>query len=127
MSAKRRQEAIARFSVPLEEESLEAPVEAPILSRQTRKAKNNNTAVLDDGDEGNDSDFVIDGNESDDYIETNDTPFSEYGNKAKGKGKAKAVLSSRSSLELGSEENPKVMLLSLKAVCAIFYEPPCML
>lgn len=123
MSAKRRQEAIARFSVPLEEESLEAPIEAPILSRQTRKTRNNNAAILDDGGEGNDSDFVMDGDESEDYIETNDTPFSGYEEERKGKGKSKAVSYSRSSLEFGSEENPKVMLLSLKAVCAIIYDP----
>ncbi|KAF8200953.1 SNF2 family N-terminal domain-containing protein [Pholiota molesta] len=96
MSAKRRQEAMLVFL-------------------QTRKTRNKNAAILDDDGEGNDSDFVMDGEESEDYIETNDTPFSGYEEKRKGKGKSKAVSYSRNSLELGFEENPKVMLLSLKA------------
>ncbi|KIM40208.1 hypothetical protein M413DRAFT_28716 [Hebeloma cylindrosporum] len=103
MSAKRRQEAIARFSVPLAEEE-------PTLPRATRKTRDQDGAaapVVDAADD-DDSDFAMN-DESDDFID--DEPISGKKSKSKGKGKAKPV----SRQFEGSAENPRVMLLSLKA------------
>ncbi|KAF8967874.1 SNF2 family N-terminal domain-containing protein [Flammula alnicola] len=102
MSAKRRQEAIARFSVPLEEE-------APVLPRSTRKARNTGATVLQDEDDPT----VI----FDDFIDDDDDdgPFAGR-NPSQRKGQGKGCRSSRKSSEFcGSDENPRVMLLSLKA------------
>ncbi|KAF9470596.1 hypothetical protein BDN70DRAFT_888939 [Pholiota conissans] len=113
MSARRRQEAIARFSVPLKEEATGA-AEAHVLQRGARKTRSKQTVTADDCEVDNESDFVMDtDNDSDDYIEINHTPF--IGKKTKGKGKAQAVIPDRSMSEFGFEKNPKVMLLSLKA------------
>lgn len=105
MSAKRRQEAIARFSVPIEEAS-------PPIARRTR----NTGSVIDVENyaNGNDSDgdFVMNGDNDnlDDELSA-----SQRRSKAKGKGKAQDEF----SYEL-SDENPRVMLLSLKAVSRTF-------
>ena len=99
MSAKRRQEAIARFSVPIAEEE-------PALPRVTRKARDkvreNDAADDDDSD-----DFIDDGND--------DEPIAGKESKSNRKGKAKSDFRQSFAFE-GSTENPRVMLLSLKAV-----------
>jgi len=96
MSAKRRQEAIARFSVPLESIS-SAPRRPSRKPRNASLVESNSS----DGDNWNDddSDFVVpDDAELDDGLSSK---------RKKTKGKGKAV----------QDENPRVMLLSLKAVC----------
>ena len=113
MSAKRRQEAIARFSVPIAEEE-------PALPRATRKTRDkvreNDAAEDDDSDlamNDDSDDFIDDGNE--------DEPIAGKKSKSNGKGKAKSDFRQSFAFE-GSTENPRVMLLSLKAVrpfCAI--------
>lgn len=103
MSAKRRQEAIARFSVPLEEDHLGVDIS---LTRSRR------TGDADDYMDAADTEFLDD--------EDEDCAFSDKKKKKKSKGKGRASTSSgRHSVDGSSftEENPKVMLLSLKAVC----------
>lgn len=114
MSAKRRQEAIARFSVPIVEEQLDP--ETATSGRQRRRAA---ASVIEEGVvdlDGDDSDFVMsdkDDNFNDDSDDDVEEPISK---RSKGKGKQKAR---ESSPLLQSEENPRVMLLSLKAVCTL--------
>ncbi|KDR75774.1 hypothetical protein GALMADRAFT_248461 [Galerina marginata CBS 339.88] len=109
MSAKRRQEAITRFSVPLKEE---IPAR-PTLGRKTRTSRS--TVGQDIADvNGNDIGFVMNDNDvDDDFIDDSDDdarPSSRKMSKGKGKGKAKDFGPS-----LGCDDNPRVMLLSLKA------------
>ncbi|KAG5648541.1 hypothetical protein DXG03_003152 [Asterophora parasitica] len=97
MSARRRQETIARFSVPIADDA----------SIQESSANVN----CDDED-----DYVMSDNEDDDFIddEDDDCAFSgkkKRGRKTKSKGKGRASYSGPSY----AGENPKVMLLSLKA------------
>lgn len=104
MSAKRRQEAIARFAVPLR-----AVVTPGNEVRTLRKAGNRER----DGDDENDGDseFVMDGTDNDSDNEfVDDLQFK----KKKSKGKGRAPIQAFDP----SEENPRVMLLSLKAVSA---------
>ena len=112
MSAKRRQEAIARFSVPIAEEE-------PALRRATGKIrdKDGTAAQVIDAADDNDSDFAMN-DDSDDFIDdgSDDEPIAGKKSKCNGKGKAKSV-SRQSFASEGSAENPRVMLLSLKAVC----------
>ncbi|KAF9565547.1 hypothetical protein CPC08DRAFT_815314 [Agrocybe pediades] len=120
MSAKRRQEAIARFSVPIEEET---PVVPDTSSKRPRKTSSNMSIELGAPDvDDNDSDFVVDDNDKDDdddyLVDSDDDKPSKKSKKNKGKGKASDVqrlLPLDDDLNLGSEANPRVMLLSLKA------------
>jgi SWI/SNF-related matrix-associated actin-dependent regulator of chromatin subfamily A3 len=84
MSSKRRQETIAQFSVPLEDDCAEKP--------------GDDTFAMNTSDE----EFV--GNEDDDYVLSR-TGNREKSTRSKLKGKGRA------------STNPKVFLLSLKAVC----------
>ena len=118
MSAKRRQEAIARFSVPLEAEVEETPA----LSRASRKTRSGRSSVtMEDVGEGsdNDGDFLNRDGDDDDFIDDSDDdgPFS--GKRSKGKGKARTRPAKAYEAFDSSDSNPKVMLLSLKAVCAL--------
>lgn len=130
MSAKKRQEVLARFSIPFEEpkqveESME--VEQP----RRRKAKASRRVVADDSDDfpmnNLDSDFTPlpqDNSDNDDDFVVSDSDDDSYTRKKlKGKGKAKPKSKSkgktflqREDLAFGSGENAKVLLLSLKAV-----------
>jgi SWI/SNF-related matrix-associated actin-dependent regulator of chromatin subfamily A3 len=107
MSAKRRQETLERFCRPLDDvtENLVAP--GP-LSRRARCSKQQGDAddplVLNDSD----SDFVANVDDHGDFLDSEDDD--SVRSKLKGKAKAKAKTSPR---DLG--ENPKVMLISLKA------------
>lgn len=106
MSAKRRQEAIARFSVPIEEQ---APEQSHGIS--VRRRRSIAPVVTEDNDDDkNDADF----NMEDDTDDSDDDAEVYISQRAKNKGKGKENMST-SSLE--SEDNPRVMLLSLKAVC----------
>ncbi|KAH7915183.1 SNF2 family N-terminal domain-containing protein [Hygrophoropsis aurantiaca] len=124
MSAKRRQETLERFSIPLDDAtSTTATDEAPLpTARRTRASRvpasfdEDDTMVADD-----DSDFVAE-DDDDDFDEAISTRAKRSKTKAKGKGKAnpKAKAASRASKAnfdnaLSNEENPKVMLISLKA------------
>ncbi|KAI0356200.1 hypothetical protein OH77DRAFT_1423798 [Trametes cingulata] len=138
MSARRRQETIARFSVPITPEDVGAapplsqatqppssqPSE-PVLSERSsrRRTRSSQSLLLDESiDDGKDDDFVMsDGqDDDDDFVDENVPPTRTQGKKGKGKakGKAKALASdpapvSASSLPDGV--NPRVMLISLKA------------
>lgn len=100
MSAKRRQETIAQFSVPLGRDDMDNEV-----STARRRA-------------GGDDDFLDD--EDDDCTYTKGQGKKKAGTtKPQGKGKNK-VGRSRQGVNGSSfsGQNPKVLLLSLKAVCA---------
>ncbi|KAI0344734.1 hypothetical protein BDW22DRAFT_1354880 [Trametopsis cervina] len=120
MSAKRRQEAIAQFSVPIKEDNVTIPTASPPTqgrARRTRKkaktfAPDSDVIVLDDD---SDDDFIVsDYEEDDDFIVDDDEPRKKKG-KGKSKGKSKAVPTPVYDELLYDGENPKVMLISLKA------------
>ncbi|KAH8108075.1 SNF2 family N-terminal domain-containing protein [Cristinia sonorae] len=127
MSQKRRQETIARFSVPVVDDSPSAPsMSQPTPTGRTQRStrrKSTHSRMDVDGeyaaDDGNDSDFVAPGGgyNTDDFIDDDDDDESPRKKKTKGKGKRKA--SSRATAQYdGSafdDVNPKVMLISLKA------------
>ena len=97
MSAKRRQEAIARFSVPV--------VGPATLSQKAPPSDRHDHVAVDyDSATESDSDFASDGiNE-----QTNDGDTDLLKFKGKGKGKAISAI-----------DEPRVMLISLKAVLEI--------
>lgn len=135
MSAKRRQETIARFSVPIEEDELpaltltQAPTQALTASQSIRstraRRKSARTTASDDiiaVDSDGDGDFVAPVNESDDDSFIDDSEDERPKKKGKGKGKAKANGKRKASAPkpdyrdgLPDGANPKVMLISLKA------------
>ena len=109
MSAKRRQEAIARFSVPLEGIGSLKTTGCSAPRRPSRKPRNATfeSASSDDSDwDDNDRGFVV---RDDPETEPND------GSRKKTKGKGKAFQGNSSDFD-PSHDNPRVMLLSLKAV-----------
>lgn len=97
MSAKRRRDAIDRFSVPLEREQ---------SIPQRKSARNERPTTRDDDSYDSDSMSI------DDDIDFIDGLFGKK-SEHKGKGKAKDARSDSAD----EDENPRVMLLSLKAVC----------
>lgn len=132
MSAKRRQETIARFSVPIAEDEspaltlTQAPT-ATQTARATRALRRSTRSVSDivdlTMDDDGDDDFVaIDESDDDRFID--DSEDERPKKKGKGKGKAKAKSNGkRKSITpkadydslLSDGVNPKVMLISLKA------------
>ena len=104
MSAKRRRDAINRFSVPLEREQ---------SIPQRRSARNERPTTRDDDSCDSDSIMVID-DDDDDFIDDDDEQAFGKKSKRKGKGKPEAKYARSGSDDGG--ENPPVMLLSLKAV-----------
>ncbi|KAF7790392.1 hypothetical protein EIP86_001347 [Pleurotus ostreatoroseus] len=142
MSAKRRQETIAQFSVPVQENSVTPAPEVaqmtPTASQETasqttssrpRRARKtrSTTTVLDGGDEieivenGGDDDYVMNDevdDDDDDFIDDEDDESSKRKKKGKAKGKGKAIPKASASVSRGpvfAGPNPKVMLISLKA------------
>ncbi|KAI0940604.1 hypothetical protein AcW1_003757 [Taiwanofungus camphoratus] len=119
MSARRRQETIARFSVPLEETfRLEAvPQSQEISSRPSRRRGRLSQAPLYDDDPVPRDD---NGDDDSDFIDDEHEEVSKKGKSKIGKGKRRAganITVLQSSLD-GSDfagVNPKVMLISLKA------------
>ncbi|THH01129.1 hypothetical protein EW026_g1526 [Hermanssonia centrifuga] len=120
MSAKRRQETIAQFSVPLAEDEspalllTQAPSQRPTRTRSGRSGVANVNGADYAGDNGEDGDYVMSGGEDDDFIDDAD----EESRPTKGKGKGKKKAKSRPALDGVSTfggVNPKVMLISLKA------------
>ena len=124
MSAKRREEAITRFSVPLV--ARKAPVHkltspTKILSGRPRRTSRKKGTIeeIDDSGDNSDDDFTMGTSEADysdfedDQVEKND----------KGKGKSRQVYSEEDDfgdVAFTTDDNPAVMLLSLKAVCVTF-------
>lgn len=113
MSAKRRQEAIARFSVPLERSSTFETIEGK-AARHSRKTRNASLVESDgtDWDDGNDGDFEMHDNSEDDL---DGLGSSSLPKRSKTKGKGKAIQNEFDP----SDQNPRIMLLSLKAVRCI--------
>ena len=136
MSAKRRQEAIARFSVPIEAHgampsSNQSDSQAPASTLRARRARSSRSVLPDSSiaiDDGPDGDYVVDDeqDDDDDFVDDDDVAARRTQSK-KGKGKAKAKAkgrvreSSGASSELPPSRpefngvNPHVMLISLKA------------
>ena len=122
MSAKRRADTIANFSIPVKDVSLavDEPAETSSRLRPVTQPQSQSIDIDDDGD--NASDFVPD--DESDYsateFESDEEPRAKKW-KAKGKAKAKGKVPSKSSVlealeELDRESNPRVMLISLKGV-----------
>lgn len=123
MSAKRRQETIARFSIPVQEDdSLPTSTQDVLISTQntrTRKRTTRSSAkiVIDGGvDDDKDSDFVVnnDNDDDDDFIV--DDRDRKPAKKGKGKRKAAITISDLDPPVYSADGvNPRVMLISLKA------------
>ncbi|TFY76637.1 hypothetical protein EWM64_g7375, partial [Hericium alpestre] len=138
MSARRRQETIERFSVPLEEnneimaEPTSTSTQTQTQGRSTRRRTGTQTTFIEvNGDDG-DGEFLPvaeDDDGDDDFLDDSedDSAWTKKGKGKKGKGKAKAkpkratktrfaATSSTVTYEpLVSGVNPRVMLISLKA------------
>lgn len=113
MSAQKREETIARFSVPLEEGAEPEQASSTQVSSTRRRPRASQRTINDDADVSvavADDDFVP--GDDDDFVESDDD--TAFTNKKKGKGKAKQRKTS--STRVFSGVNPKVMLISLKAV-----------
>ena len=136
MSAKRRQEAITRFSVTIEAHSAmpsfnQRSSQAPASTQRARRARSSRSVIPDSSiADGADGDYVVDDeqDDDDDFVDDDDVAARRTQSK-KGKGKAKAKAkakgrvreSSGASSELPPSRpefngvNPRVMLISLKA------------
>ncbi|KAJ6587041.1 SNF2 family N-terminal domain-containing protein [Mycena vulgaris] len=113
MSAKRRQETIAQFSVPVDDDDVGATTAS--AGRRSRGRSSEGSLGR-----GEDSDFVMEVADDSDFLDDEDdnTIYAKKNKKAKGKGKGKAQAKSSSYTTrptLSPGENPKVMLISLKA------------
>ncbi|THH08085.1 hypothetical protein EW145_g2943 [Phellinidium pouzarii] len=130
MSAKRRQETLERFCVPVQDDQSMSSSESSSLSSRLSPApkatpvglrrRKISKIVLDD-DDNFVEEVVAKDDDDDDFLEDGDVSawIMEAESKGKGKGKAKKTqikksLSSFTDSFLGST-NPKVMLISLKA------------
>jgi SWI/SNF-related matrix-associated actin-dependent regulator of chromatin subfamily A3 len=103
MSAKRRQEAIARFSVPVDDE-----IEATGMQEDGKRRRCSTSRVV------MDEDFVVDDDDlSDGGFIDDSSPIKKTKGKTKGKSKGRAKAKMNDSF---GDDNPKVMLISLKAV-----------
>ncbi|KAF7376249.1 DNA repair protein rad5 [Mycena sanguinolenta] len=108
MSAKRRQEVIAQFSVPVVEDDT-----APAATSRSRGRSSDGSA----GRRG-DSDYMEVDDDSDFIDDEDDDTAWSRNQKSKGKGKAKGKAKASSYTAQSTTpagENPKVMLISLKA------------
>ncbi|PIL34185.1 transcription factor [Ganoderma sinense ZZ0214-1] len=138
MSAKRRQETIACFSVPIESnnsapslsQATAPPLSqgtAPLSSQRSRRVQSTHSVVLDGSiDDDGDGDFVFgdeQDDDDDDFIDDEDDDLVPRRTQSKGKAKAKGkgrksngpVTASPSSNPGFDGVNPRVMLISLKA------------
>ena len=106
MSVKRRRDAIDRFSVPFDREQ---------FTPQRRSTRNERPTTRDNDSSDSDS-IVIDDDDDDDDDDDGDFMEKIFGKKSDPKGKGKAIDDVRSG-SADWDENPRVMLLSLKAVC----------
>ncbi|KAI0779816.1 SNF2 family N-terminal domain-containing protein [Fomes fomentarius] len=143
MSARRRQETIARFSVPIEPSSTLAPplsqatappssqpTEPASSQRSTRRSRSAKSIIVESIDDDNDDDFVMGDDQvddDDDFIDDDDddvAPARTQPKKGKGKGKANANAKGKGKKKASPPTpsypefdgpNPRVMLISLKA------------
>ena len=112
MSAKKRQEAIARFTVPVED-----PVtpgrDSTIRSSTKRNVRSTRQSVITHGRSSNDEDSVTESDSdfsiADSRVQTEEDEDDTSTRKGKGKAKGK-------SSYMDEGDNPRVMLISLKAV-----------
>ncbi|KIY50140.1 hypothetical protein FISHEDRAFT_71758 [Fistulina hepatica ATCC 64428] len=122
LSAKRRQETLKRFSVPLSDDvAVHLPDAVPVRRRRTTKINVSDSFVDDDKE---DADFVMAEEDDDnDFIDDEDDD-SAFKPKAKGRGKGKARKGKARVASIADFDtcnafddsvNPKVMLISLKA------------
>ncbi|KAJ7924933.1 SNF2 family N-terminal domain-containing protein [Mycena leptocephala] len=109
MSAKRRQETIAQFSIPVAEHH---------PGRHRSRGRSSEGSI----GRGEDSDYVMEPENDSDFLddEDDDAVYSKKKSKAKGKGKGKGKQKANASSytarpSFSAGENPKVMLISLKA------------
>ncbi|CCM03320.1 uncharacterized protein FIBRA_05448 [Fibroporia radiculosa] len=125
MSARRRQETIARFSVSLTGSSSELEEAQEASVRSTRRRNRTSSAVIDDDavDARDDPDFALPACDDSDFIDDGHDTDAQKKTKSKGKGRKKTRISTAppsvskylDGSAFGSEVNPKVMLISLKA------------
>jgi SWI/SNF-related matrix-associated actin-dependent regulator of chromatin subfamily A3 len=112
MSVKRRQEALQMFGRPIEDETVLSATEglSGRVRRSTRASAGISTVADDESSdfENNTADEDTDFLDDDDVLQRK-----KSSSKGKGKGKAKETYTAASTRQSG--ENPKVMLLSLKA------------
>lgn len=120
LSAKKRQEVLERFSIPLDPDESPAPGE-PLPPTRQHPTQTQITADDENATNGKDSDFVVGNDTDDDDFEEDISTYVKKSRvketKSKGKGKAKAIPAVKQVFD-GSAfygENPKVMLISLKA------------
>jgi len=122
MSAKRRADTIAKFSIPVKDVSPAVDEPAEISSRLRPVFQSQSQSIEIDDDGANASDFAPD--DESDYsateFESDEEPRAKQ-KKGKGKAKAKGKAPSKSNVldalrELDGEPNPRVMLISLKGV-----------
>jgi SWI/SNF-related matrix-associated actin-dependent regulator of chromatin subfamily A3 len=111
MSAKKRQEAIARFTVPVED-SVTPGRGSTIRPSTKRNVRSTRQSVTTHGRSSNDEDSVTESDSdfsiTDSRVQTEDEDDTST---RKGKGKAKGK-----SSYMNEGDNPRVMLISLKAV-----------
>lgn len=118
MSARRRQETIARFSVPLDAipPTVSGPSRSSRRARASQPTSADNAAVPDDDQDDHFS--LSDHNADDDFGEDSDGAKRRKKTRD-GKGKQKASNAATSTLGRNPHRldgpNPKVMLISLKA------------
>ncbi|KAJ7780541.1 SNF2 family N-terminal domain-containing protein [Mycena maculata] len=117
MSAKRRQETIAQFSIPIDADD---ETGLPAASGGRRSRGRSSEGSLGRGQDSDDFVMEIDGDS--DFLddEDDDTIYSKKKSKGKGKAKAKTKPKGKASSytarpTLAPGENPAVMLISLKA------------
>ena len=104
MSAKRRRDAITKFTLPLEQEQ---------SNPQRTNVRNKRPTTRDDDSYVSDS--MVNDDDDDDFVNDEDEQAFGKNSRRKGKGKAKDIRSG----SVDGDDNPRVMLLSLKAVCCL--------
>lgn len=127
MSAKRRQETLQRFSIPLED-TAQIPTTnskgTPPSRRRRRSSKHvarhGDIIDVDDADDDTDFTMIVADVDEDEFLDDDDNNSASPANGRKGKGKARASRdkpTARANVNGASfaSENPKVMLISLKA------------
>lgn len=130
MSAKRRQEAIAHFSVPLNDHNASASSETlsstsssiPSTTRSTRKRGRSNLASIRSDDvvveDEQDKDFIVSDNDADFISDDDDITTVQKRKKVQKKNKGKRKVGANFpdfDMSPSTKVNPKVMLISLKA------------
>ncbi|KAJ3805975.1 SNF2 family N-terminal domain-containing protein, partial [Lentinula aff. lateritia] len=123
MSAKRRADAIARFSIPLESiPTVPQEISTPAVASRSRRLSRNashNVKVAEGDQDADDEDFVMPSADND-YSDDDEVTAAATA-KSKGKGKAKRTQGNSETEDdfsfgdTQNQNNPPVMLISLKA------------